>query len=107
MVYTRLMVNQSHEDEKMSNTSRKEMAVITNIELSAAATERFNVWFADVAKPDVRMDVVVSELLDVFQDRLSDGESLSYELSPMHTTSGRPEIFRADRDDLEIEESDE
>ena len=81
--------------------------MITNVELTTEATERFNSWFADSAKAGVRIEVVVGEMLDVFADRLASDESLSYELAARYTKSGTPAIFHAERDDLIIAEQDD
>ena len=72
------------------------------LRLSARAALRLAEWMAEVAKPGVRVEAVEAELLDVARDRLAAGESLTYELAPQHTTSGRPAFYFIDREDLEV-----
>jgi hypothetical protein len=82
--------------------------MITNIELTETGVEKFNQFFNDCARDGVRSQAVLFEALDVFQERVISGESLSYELGKSFTATGRPEILYLTRDDILVtEESDD
>lgn len=76
---------------------------IQNISLTETGIEKFNCWFADVARDGVRMDAVMLDALNVIENRAGSGESFSYELHGQFTVSGRPELLILDPDDVEIE----
>lgn len=81
--------------------------MITNIELTDSGVEKFNAWFADVAKPEVRIDVVMFEMLSIMQDRWNSDEFRVYELGQRYTNTGRPELFRLDDIDVVVTEESE
>lgn len=79
--------------------------MITNIELTDSGVKKFNNWFTDVAKPEVRIEVIMLEMLNIMQDRWSSGESRVYELGQPYTNTGHPELFRLD--DIDVVVTDE
>ena len=87
---------------KAWNTLGDEPWVPSALRLSAPAALRLAEWVAEIAKPGVRVEAVEAELLDLARDRLAAGESLTYELAPQHTTSGRAAFYFIDHEDLEV-----
>ncbi len=82
--------------------------MVTNIELTETGATKFNAFFTNNSKDGVHIQAVMFELLDILADRVSMGESLSYELGSQYTNTGRPEILRLDDQDVSVtEEADE
>lgn len=82
--------------------------MITNIELTDSGAAKFNRFFEDFAKPAVKMQAVMFELLDILQDLAGTGQSLVYELGRQYTVTGNPEILILEaRDVLVTQEPDE
>ena len=81
--------------------------MIVNIELTQSGTDKFNAFFAQNAKESVSMQAVLSEALDIFQERASMEETLSYELGKSYTNSGNPAILTLDDADVLIETADD
>lgn len=92
----------------MTSTTTQGHTMITSVELTEASTEKFNIWFASVAKPAVQMQAVLFEMLDQLQELASTKQSLVYELGHQYTNTGRPELFRLELNEVEItQENDE
>lgn len=81
--------------------------MITSLQLAASGVAKFNAWFGAVAREGVRAEAVAVEVCDQMIDRLSQRETLMYELGPRYTISGRPEHLYLERADLEVEEDEE
>lgn len=58
--------------------------------LTESARASFRAWLSDVARPSVRPDAIELEALDIIEDRMAMGESLTYELGQRYTSNGRP-----------------
>jgi len=69
--------------------------------LTDSARASFRAWLADVARPSVRADAVESEALDIIEDRMATGESLTYELGQRYTSNGRPAEYVFAEQDFE------
>ncbi len=76
--------------------------MITNIELNDAGLNKFNTWFFGIAKPNVRVEAVLFEMLNIMENRFNSGESRVYELGHIYTSTGRPELLRLDDADFVV-----
>ena len=74
--------------------------MITNIELTDQAVQKFNNWFDQIAKDNVRREIVMFEMLDVFQEHAATGESFVYELGQRYTLDGKPSLFNLSAADI-------
>lgn len=74
--------------------------MIENIEMTDSCVTRWDEFFNKNARDGVRLDATTLEMLRVVEDRLSSGETPSYELGRQYTKSGNPEIFYANASDF-------
>jgi len=89
-------------------SSKREMNMITNLELNEAGAAKWNAFFAAHAGEKVQLQAATFEMLDCMAERAGLGESFVYELGAQYTNTGRPQLFTLTTDDVEItEEVDE
>lgn len=82
--------------------------MITNFELTAQGTAKFNAWFSATARSNIDLTAVTLEALRSFEDGAAEGTAPHYELRGQYTNSGNPSvIFLESGDFTATEEVDE
>lgn len=74
-----------------------------NIQLTNLGASKFNKWVLQVGKPDLNLQAVAFEALDRLVDDVSTNQTPTYELGASFTSTGRPEVFKFEAEDFEIE----
>jgi len=77
--------------------------LLSGLYFTETGRTRFNDWLESVAKPSVSYDATALEALYRIEDQVGMGdENPVYELSQQFTATGRPELFFAAPDDIEV-----